>query len=88
MSRHSFLLQALDFPSTDTTEDAPPKKRRKRRSKFAPVREEILRRRSKGETLKEILKALTRNHPDVRLPRSSSQLSRFIRRCIGRGEMS
>lgn len=77
------LLHDLGFTSGVTSAAPLPLiKRRKRRSKFAVARLEILRRHAKEESLSQILRALRVQYGDANLPSSRSQLSRYIRQCI------
>ena len=57
-------------------------KAKKRRSKFHGYREFILNRWSAEKTLGQIQNSLRLHFPDVDLPKSNSQLCRFIQSCI------
>lgn len=54
-------------------------RKRNRRSRFEPFRKEILKMYAKGRPLNFILRKLECEHPGCAIPRTTSQLSRFIR---------
>lgn len=62
-------------------ESVVPRRRRNRRSGFAPYREDILQRLNDGKSLSVILDALRFRHPTVDLPTAPSSLYRFIQKC-------
>jgi hypothetical protein len=83
MSSSENLLQQLGYASPKSDDQCHPVRRRRRRSKFDPVRLEILSLWAAGNSLEKILRTLHRRHPNSSLPTSRSQLCRYITACTG-----
>jgi len=81
----SFLTLLGSAPPSSPPSRPPKKRPPVRHSKFLALREEILRLNGQEKSLKEILDCLKKKYPQMSLPKSRSQLSRFIRKCLSGG---